>query len=129
MSVWLEVAGEMRHYVLLMELISHSDRRDQRRERIEIEVEIWNEELKIKGVVFDLSDSGMSVVTPQVLPNNAEVHISFEIPESSKVKCDAKVVWSSASRRAGLRFAKVSEADQKALHKWMGDQRFRAACS
>ena len=119
----------MRHYDFLMELISHADRRDQRRERIEIEVEIWNDELRIKGVVFDLSDTGMSVVTPQALPNNAEVHISFEVPESAKISCDARVVWSSASRRAGLRFANLAKAEHEALHKWIGDQRFRAACS
>jgi hypothetical protein len=112
-----------------MELITHADRRDHRRERIEIEVDIWNEQFRTKGVVFDLSGSGLSVVTSETLPNNSEMHVSFEIPESVRVNCDARVVWSSASRRAGLRFANVSEVDRKALAKWMGDQRFRAACS
>jgi len=112
--------------LLSMEFSPYQDRREHQRERIEIQVNIWNDVVNLTGVVFDLSGGGMSVLTPRVLANNTDVKISFEIPNAATVKCDARVVWSSESRRAGLKFTDVTDDDRATLSKWVADQNLKA---
>ncbi len=111
------------------EFKSYADRRQYQRERIEIQVNIWNDVLNMTGVVFDLSGGGMSVLTPKMLPNQSDVKISFEMPEAGKVTCMAKVVWSSDSRRAGLKFADLDEESRRAVAQWVSDQNLKALSS
>ena len=101
---------------------SLQDRREYQRARIEIQVHIWNDGVNVTGFVMDLSGGGMSVLTPSVLPSPAEVQVSFDIPSSLTVKCLARVMWSSETRRAGLKFMNLSEADRAGLEKWASGQ-------
>lgn len=113
----------------MSEFQSYSDRRQYQRERIEIQVNIWNDVLNMTGVVFDLSGGGMSVLTPKMLPNQSDVKIAFEVPAGGKVSCMAKVVWSSDSKRAGLKFSDLDEESRRTVSQWVSDQNLKALSS
>ncbi len=132
-NVFVDVVAIFRQYVALMaesDFQSYHERRQHQRERIEIQVNIWNDVLNMTGVVFDLSGGGMSVLTPKMLPNQSDVKIAFEVPNNGgKVTCMARVVWSSDSRRAGLKFADLDEESRRAVAQWVSDQNLKALSS
>ncbi len=111
---------------MVMDFKEFHERRSYQREKVQIQVNIWTNTLNVTAAVFDLSGGGMSVLAPQQLPNETDVHISFELPGAHKIRCEARVVWSSETRRAGLKFMQIADPDKEVLVKWVAEQNLKA---
>ncbi len=112
-----------------VELTDFTERRYYLRQKIEIQVHLWNADLNLTGMIFDLSGGGMNVITSKVLPAEAELRVSFEIPEAGKISCTARVMWASEHRRAGLQFIDLDEERRSVITSWVKEQNLRALAS
>jgi len=72
-----------------------------------------------KGVVVDLSEAGMGVVSARSLEAGLMPQLQFELPESGMVQVRGCVVWSDASGRAGVVLAEPLPVTRKTIHDWL----------
>src|SRR3954467_1578359 len=95
------------------------DRRIHRREHIDLQVEIILGAHQWTAEVLDLSESGLSVLTPLPLSSDSDVRVVFQLPTDEVIDSEAHVAWSSQSRRAGLRFVNPTPEHLEALVNWL----------
>jgi putative methionine-R-sulfoxide reductase with GAF domain len=70
--------------------------------------------------ILDISEEGMSIQTSSAL--QVEHHLSFclDLSETqARIQTTGQVVWSDASGRAGIRFAKLSGSARGQLQEWL----------
>lgn len=70
--------------------------------------------------VLNISRTGMCLETKFMLPQNAGVHVSFNLPQNGGlVDLAGTVVWAKSSGQSGIKFTNVSGLAQKRLEDWL----------
>jgi DNA-binding NarL/FixJ family response regulator len=74
----------------------------------------------LEGILLDLSNGGMDVLSAKPLPSAALIHFTFGLPETSIViEGDAEVAWGNANGQTGLRFLDMDPKVREQLGEWL----------
>src|SRR5450432_409976 len=70
--------------------------------------------------ILDISEDGMSIQTSSRLEVECNLSLCLDLSETStSIRTTGRVVWSEASGRAGIRFAKLSDQSRDQLKEWL----------
>jgi len=98
----------------------HSDRRSAPRTRVQLKAQIRSNGRQLTVDVLDLSRSGMSVRSSEILPSDLMVDLNFTLPQvKDAIACEAKILWSDGRGRAGLQFLDLNRKVGNAIEGWM----------
>ena len=93
-----------------------AERRNFARERIHIEVEIWKDFKRAKGVLEYLSFGGAFVSLQKPFLADSLVHIRFDIPgQYLAFESKAKVIWVQKDTAMGIQFVDLASAERTKL--------------
>jgi hypothetical protein len=76
---------------------------------------------KLAGArIVNLSRTGLCLQASEMLPQTAEVELSFPLPSSQvTVRLAGVVIWAHASGRAGIKFTLLDPEEQRKLEDWL----------
>lgn len=98
-------------------------RRERRRSvRIPVQVPVWlriQNGPDIDGILLDLSESGMEVLSARPLAASASVGFRFGLPDGMPIEGRGEVAWANPNGQAGVRFADLGEGPQHRLKEWV----------
>jgi CheY-like chemotaxis protein len=102
---------------------SLQDRRTRTRRFLKIPADIsFAAHEAVPVTLLDLSEEGVSLKSAIPLPANCRVYFQFFLPAATNViRLSGEVMWQN-SGRAGIRFASVPQASQRAIKTWMEAQ-------
>lgn len=70
--------------------------------------------------IVNISQTGMCLQTPEMLPQNAGLEIAFAVPQREvALQVNGTVMWAHASGRAGVKFDQLKAPDQRNLEDWL----------
>lgn len=98
----------------------HSDRRGDRRARVQLKAQVSSSGRKFTVEVLDLSTRGMAIRSPEILPSDVLIEVTFMLPQVKEpISSEAKILWSDGRGRAGLQFIDVNRNVGSVVEKWM----------
>lgn len=75
---------------------------------------------KLDGILLDLSETGMDVLTAEPQISGSLLAFHFQVPDGTlKVEAHGQVAWANPNGQAGVRFLEVSDSTQSALREWL----------
>src|SRR5262249_26049682 len=75
---------------------------------------------KIDGILLDLSESGMDVLTPEAQVHGALLGFQFQLPNGGlQIEAHGQVAWANPNGQAGVHFLDLPEAAAADLKKWL----------
>jgi len=84
---------------------------------VQLRLEDGNER---EGIILDLSDDGMDVLTAQPNCPSTKIRARFTLPKDSvDFELGAEVVWANPSGQSGVRFVEVPESLHSRLKEWV----------
>ena len=73
-----------------------------------------------EATILDLSQTGLCIQTLEILPQSATLELEFQLPDSKEmIHMTGSVMWTRASGRTGIKFSRISPAEQKTLTAWL----------
>jgi len=70
--------------------------------------------------IVNLSCTGLCLQGPEMLPQAAEIEVSFPLPSSQvTVRLAGTVIWAHASGRSGVKFTQLAPDEQHKLEDWL----------
>jgi len=76
--------------------------------------------LKNEGILLDLSESGMDVLTAEPQVPGALLNFRFQLPDGSlEVHAQGEVAWASPNGQTGVRFIDLDESIKAQLQAWL----------
>ena len=98
-------------------------RRERRRSvRIPVQVPVWlriQSGPDIDGILLDLSETGMELLSALPLCPSASVGFRFSLPRSMPIEGRGEVAWANPNGQAGVRFADLGEGPRARLKEWV----------
>ena len=77
---------------------------------------------EIEGILLDLSETGMDVLSSQPLYPLARLDVRFTLPNSpSELQLAGEVAWANPNGESGVRFADLPDPVHAALHGWLAE--------
>jgi DNA-binding response OmpR family regulator len=75
---------------------------------------------EMEGILLDVSEDGMDVLSAQTLSPGAFLFAKFTLPESDfQYEIQSEVAWANPNGQSGVRFTELSESPRQALHSWL----------
>lgn len=75
---------------------------------------------EVEGILLDLSETGMDVLSPQPLYPSARLKIGFLLPNApADFELIGEVAWANPNGESGVQFRDTAESVQGALHWWL----------
>ena len=75
---------------------------------------------KIEGILLDLSETGMDVLTAEPQAASALLAFQFQLPDGSvEVQAHGQVAWANPNGQTGVRFLDLPEATRERLKTWL----------
>jgi CheY-like chemotaxis protein len=75
---------------------------------------------KVDGILLDLSETGMDVLTAEPQTQGAALAFHFQLPDSSLViEARGEVAWANTNGQTGVRFMELSEGIAAGLKRWL----------
>jgi len=75
---------------------------------------------KVDGILLDLSETGMDVLTAEQQTNSALISFSFQLPDGGmKIDARGQVAWANANGQTGVHFLDLSDATKTELKAWL----------
>jgi DNA-binding response OmpR family regulator len=98
-------------------------RRERRRTfRVPVQLPVtlsWEDVPQAEGIVLDLSEDGMDVLSAQALQELQTVDFCFTLPDSTEIEARGQVAWANPNGQSGVRFTKISEEKCDLLCAWL----------
>jgi len=95
-----------------------AERRNFARERTHIEVDLFKDSTRIKGVMEYVSFGGAFVTLPKTFLPDSTLEVQFEVPgEYDPFKGNAKVVWVKKDKAIGIEFVDLPASEKLKLEK------------
>jgi len=98
-------------------------RRERRRSvRIPVQVPVWlriQSGPDIDGILLDLSETGMEVLSARPLCPSASVGFRFGLPGGMPVEGRGEVAWANPNGQAGVRFSDLNDGPLARLKEWV----------
>jgi CheY-like chemotaxis protein len=78
------------------------------------------EDRKVEGILLDLSETGMDVLTSEPQVAGALIGFHFQLPDGSlEVAAHGQVAWANPNGQTGVHFLELPEENQAELKKWL----------
>jgi hypothetical protein len=75
---------------------------------------------KVDGILLDLSETGMDVLTAEPLDRGALVAFHFQLPDRAlEIEARGEVAWATPNGQTGVRFLDLAEATTAQLKTWL----------
>jgi c-di-GMP-binding flagellar brake protein YcgR len=75
---------------------------------------------KLDGILLDLSETGMEVLTAETQSSGALLAFHFQLPNTTVViEAHGQVAWANSNGQTGVHFLDVAEAAQTELKSWL----------
>lgn len=75
---------------------------------------------KVDGILLDLSETGMEVLTAEPLERRATLAFHFKLPDGAlEIRTRGEVAWANSNGQTGVRFLDLPEASLTALKAWL----------
>lgn len=75
---------------------------------------------EMEGILLDVSEDGMDVLSAQTLSTGASLSAKFNLPESAfQFEIQSEVAWANPNGQAGLKFTELSESNRETLRSWL----------
>jgi CheY-like chemotaxis protein len=97
------------------------ERRRAHRVPVQAPVELTSEDgRKIEGILLDLSETGLEVLTAEPQASKAVFSFHFQLPDGSlEVDARGEVAWSQQNGETGVRLVEMSESTKEQLKAWV----------
>lgn len=97
------------------------ERRRAHRVPVQAPVELTREDGgKIEGIVLDLSESGMEVLTAEAQSSGECFGFHFQLPDGSmEIEGQGQVAWALKNGETGMRFTGLSDSIREQLKTWL----------
>jgi CheY-like chemotaxis protein len=87
--------------------------------QVSVELRVANG-LDVEGILLDLSEDGLEVLSSQPLCPSASLSLLFRLPEgAADIQAQGQVAWASPNGQSGVRFVELSEATRAQLREWV----------
>jgi len=74
---------------------------------------------EMEGILLDISEEGMDVLSAQTLYPTAAISARFQLPESEfQFEAQSEVAWANPNGQSGVRFIDLTENAREALKSW-----------
>jgi CheY-like chemotaxis protein len=85
---------------------------------------------KIEGILLDLSETGMDVLTAEPQPAGSLIAFRFQLPDSSfEMDAHGQVAWANPNGQTGVHFLDLTEVAAAELKAWLRAAAMTAAVS
>jgi hypothetical protein len=75
---------------------------------------------KLDGILLDLSETGMEVLTAEALVGGSQLAFHFLLPDRSlEIEAKAEVAWANPNGQTGVRFLDLAAAVSASLKAWL----------
>jgi CheY-like chemotaxis protein len=75
---------------------------------------------EVKGMLSNLSETGMAVELPQKFELNTQVRVRFSLPTThSTIEAKGEIAWQDNAKQAGVRFLHLEKIQQRDLEQWL----------
>ncbi len=97
------------------------ERRRARRVPVQAPVELTQPDgRKVEGILIDLSETGMDVLTAEPQAPGALLNFRFQMPDGSfEVHAHGQVAWANPNGQTGVHFLDLEESVGAQLHHWL----------
>lgn len=99
-----------------------SERRRYRRHDVTLPVVITLAEIAYPGIVENISQGGMAVRMPCLLPASSTVEFSFDLESGTSIEGSAQLRWASQDGLSGMEFRVLPPRSKDDLMNWLRDQ-------
>jgi DNA-binding response OmpR family regulator len=84
-----------------------------------VEIVLHNDR-RLDGILLDLSETGMEVLTAEPLERGAFLSFQFQLPDHSlQITARGEVAWATPNGQTGVRFLDLPEASVSSLRAWL----------
>jgi CheY-like chemotaxis protein len=81
---------------------------------------ILPDQRKMEGILLDLSETGMEVLTAEPQPAGSLIAFRFQLPDSSfEIDAHGQVAWANPNGQTGVHFLDLSEVAAAELKDWL----------
>ena len=80
----------------------------------------WEGTPEVEGIMLDLSEDGMDVLSAHPLQGSQNIEFQFVLPNSNELKAKGQVVWANTNGQAGIQFISLSDEQRESLCTWLG---------
>ncbi len=75
---------------------------------------------KVDGILLDISETGMDVLTAEAQTAGALMAFRFQLPDGAlEVEAHGQVAWANPNGQTGVRFLDLSQSAEKTLKEWL----------
>src|SRR5579864_7094707 len=75
---------------------------------------------KVDGILLDVSETGMEVLTAEPLERRATLDFYFKLPDGAlEIFAQGEVAWANPNGQTGVRFLDLEEGSSTALKAWL----------
>jgi DNA-binding response OmpR family regulator len=79
----------------------------------------WEGASEVEGIVLDLSEDGMDVLSAQPLQSSQKIEFCFALPDSTQIQSAGQVAWANSNGQSGLQFAELPADQYQILCRWL----------
>lgn len=98
-------------------------KRERRRSfRVPVQLPVtlsWQDVPEVEGIMLDLSEDGMDLLSAQPLQRTQSINVHFSLPDLSQVTAVGQVAWANTNGQAGLEFVDFPEGQKHILRDWL----------
>jgi CheY-like chemotaxis protein len=103
-------------------------RRGFLRHRLVEPVTLLSDGLQFRALISDLSQSGMSIRSVQMLEPDAPLQFSFALRSTTAVTGEGRIMWTTGNGRAGIKFDSVRCSNSLPFTEWLDKHAVFLSC-
>jgi DNA-binding response OmpR family regulator len=79
----------------------------------------WHGAPEVEGIMLDLSENGMDVLSAQPLQQSQALHVHFSLPDLSQIGATGQVAWANSNGQAGVEFVDFPGGQKQIVQDWL----------
>jgi DNA-binding response OmpR family regulator len=79
----------------------------------------WQDVPEVEGIMLDLSEDGMDVLSAQPLQRMQSIHVHFSLPDLSQLTAQGEVAWANTNGQAGVEFINFPDGQKGVVQDWL----------
>lgn len=79
----------------------------------------WPDSPEVEGIMLDLSEDGMDVLSAQPLQGSQSLEIHFSLPDLTQIGLKGQVAWANTNGQAGIQFVDVTDEQRDIVCSWL----------
>lgn len=79
----------------------------------------WSDSPEVEGIMLDLSEDGMDVLSAQPLQGSQRLEIHFSLPDLTQIGLKGQVAWANTNGQAGIQFVEMADEQREIVCSWL----------